>query len=319
MTTYIIPISGVDYVRYVAFFSILSNTFLRPSLIISASGGCMISYLAMMSSFESIVENWNINSKLFAYKVIPFVPRMVTFMITGRLYRRPNIESYVKEMYIESKLKDVQIITGYYSYTKKKIVLSTNFGEAQVTSGTNVNEGILKSDFDLINVDTEYCDGDLQMIIDSVKATTNVPFFLPPLQVKKDGITVSDERVDYGIHSPSPFTFMRSSSSKLNQVIYFSPINIELNYVEGFRELLFLNMIQTEILKLSSGYTSFTDYNDLTFLSKLVPKEPGLPLRYLLIIYTTVKVDMNIANFTSFQSKEYVRLIKENTKFRLYL
>lgn len=277
----------------------------------------MISYLAMMSNFHATVESWNISSQLFAYKVIPFVPRMITFVISGRLYRRPNIESYVRNLFIPSKLKDVEIITGYYSYTKGKIVLSTNM---------NSNDTLLKHEhFDLTNADTEHCDGNFEMIFKSVEATTNVPFLLPNLTVMNtatNGTSNSsgtneaslDERVDYGIHSPSPLTFVKNVSPTLKQVIYFSPINIEKNYTSDFRGLLFINMIQTEITRLSMKYNSFETYTDLTFLSHLVDDK-----MYLLIIYTTVDVNMSIGNFTSFQSKEYVKRIKENTKYRLYI
>jgi hypothetical protein len=317
--TYILPICGTDFPRDIAFFSILARTFIRPKLIISASGGCMISYTAMMSDFEAIIEEWSISSKLFAYKLIPVVPRLVSFLISGSLYKRPNIDDFIRANFPQSKLKNVEIISGYYSDTREKVVLSTNFGDTNESIGITIAtpglSGISGSgdtrlngnDFDLTKVDVEYCNGDFEMILRSIEATTNIPLLLPPLG--------KDARIDFGIHSPSPLTFIKRTSHILDKVIYFSPINILETYKSDMKELMFLNTIQTEILRLTVGFNNFTDYNpsDMSFLSRLLVLN-----KYVLIIYTTVNIDMSIANFTSYQVKEYVKRIKNDTHFRLY-
>jgi hypothetical protein len=298
MPTYIVPISGVDFVRYIAFYSIFSGTPLRPKLIISASGGCMISYLAMMSDFEQRVEQWPVNSSLFTYKALPVMPRMVTFLLTGSLYRRPNIDTYINEHFVPSKLTNVEIITGYFSKTKGKIVLSSNLSS---TSNT-----LLKAEhFDLTSTDVEHCDGQLPSILKSIEATTNIPYLLPPLGRSKD--------IDYGVHSPSPVTFAKLGTPTLDQVVYFSPIDIERTTSSDFLELTFLNSIHTEILRLSAPYHRFTDYKDLTFLDQLATLD-----KFLLIAYTPVEVDLSVVSFTSADVKDLVKRIKNNTKFRLY-
>jgi predicted acylesterase/phospholipase RssA len=295
--TYVIPISGVDFVRYVAFFTTLSKTSLRPKRMVSASGGCMISYLAMMSSFTDTIENWNISGKLFAYKPIPLVPRMISFLFTGSLYRRPNIDEYITKLFVPSKLKDVEIITGYYSNTLGKIVLSSNFHPEM----SELNS----SNFDVTNVATEHCNGDLMHILRSIEATTNIPYLLPPLGNKAS--------IDYGVHSPSPLTFMKHCTNKLKQVIYFAPINIEKTHSKDFTVLLFINDIHTEITRLSAGYNHFTDYRDMSFVPSLISLES-----FLLVVYTTVDVNLSVVNFDSFQAKTMIETIKRDVRFRLY-
>ena len=208
--TYILPICGIDFPRDIAFFSVLSKTFLRPDLIICGSGGCIVSYLAMMSGYTDKIENWNINSNLFIYKAVPIFPRLFSFFIIGSLYRRPNIDKFIQSIFIESKLKDTEIITGYFSEKKGRMIISSNLSK----DISKLNE----TNFDLTKTDVEYCDGDLMTILKSIESTTNIPYILPPIG---DG-----KNIDFGIHSPSPLTFMRNTG-ETEKVIYFAPINIE--------------------------------------------------------------------------------------------
>ena len=294
--TYILPISGEEFPRYITFFSVLSKTPLRPSLILCASGGCVVSYLGMMSDFEENIEEWKVSGKLFAYKVIPIAPRLVTLLMTGSLYRRPNINDYIRENFIPGKLKNVEIVTGYYSNTKQRVVLSSNMDASGFLS---------KEHFDLTNADVEHNDGKLEPILKSIEGTTNIPYMLPAF--------ASDKRIDYGVHSPSPLTFLKHTSSRAKKVIYFAPTNIEKTYDSSMSMLLFINMIQTEITRLSSSYHSFVTYHNEVPLSHLIKLD-----RFLLVIYTTVEVDMDIASFASCQVDGYVKLMKKDVRYRLY-
>ena len=283
----------------------------------------MVSYLALMSSFEETIENWNVSGNMFAFKVIPVVPRMVTFLMTGSLYRRSNLTDYVKQIFIPCKLMDVEIITGYFSYTRKRVVLSTNMH----IDASHLNE----RNFDFTHVDREHNNGNMDAIIKSIESTTNIPYMLPPLSVSIGASnmnrstpgnqevpiatqrTMIDERVDYGIHSPSPLTFMKRGSGKMKKVIYFSPINLRKTYDTDISQFIFINLIQTEITRLSSDYHEFKEWYNEVPLNELVKLE-----RYLLVIYTTIDVNLNIVKFTSLDAKEYVRQIKNDIVYRLY-
>ena len=312
---YIVPISGVDFVRYIAFYGLLASTPLRPLLILAASGGCMVSYMAMMSSFTQSILYWRINSQMFAYKHIPVVPRMVNFLLTGALYNRPNIEPFIHDSFVPSNLDTVEIITGYYGIKAGKLTLSTN--KTSTESMLNANNFVLDG------VNTEYngrqpdLDGWLNRILHVIEATTNIPYLLPALG--------KHQLVDYGVHSPSPLTFLRMANGKpglADKVVYMAPINVEMTSANNFYDLLFVNDVHTEINRLAVGYAGYETFrvdmtlplaDQLTFLSKLFATN-----RYLLVIYTTFNVIMSISNFTSFQANDTVKAIQKDIRFRLY-
>lgn len=293
--TFVAPISEIYYIKYMAFYSIFSEASLRPERIIAASGGCMVSYMAMMSDFTNRIELWQLNSSMFVYKPIYVIPRMVRFGLFGSLYKRPDIGEYMRRVFTSSKLKDVEIITGYFSKTRKSIILSSNF-----SAGSSY---LNQANFQLQDVISEYNDGDFDKILSSIISTTNIPIMLPAFG--------EDQTIDYGVHSPSPLCFLRSMPGR---VVYFSPINLEKPSSGDLRELFFANRIQCEILSLSSVYQGFKMYETIGE----VVAQMGLLPAFLLVIYTTYEVALNIADFVPSQVSASVVLAKQQVKYRLY-
>jgi hypothetical protein len=303
--TYISPISGIDFVKYVMFYSKLACTPIRPKRIICASGGCMVSNMARMSDFSTNVEKWRITSGMFAYKPLP-IPRLFYLLVTGSLYKRPNIDEFIITNFIPSKLRLTEIITGSYSTKQGRVVLSTNFDSQR----SELNE----TNFDLTAVSVEHNDYDLVKVLRSIEATTNIPFLLPPL---------GDEKlVDYGIHSPSPLTFIRgrnsmnsgNNNSLLNQVVYMSPINVEKTYHEDTRTLMYMNTIHTEISRLTSDFSTYETFTDYSFLEKV----PLDNTRFLLLIYTTYEIELTIVDFKPEDVFVSLERMRNLVKYRLY-
>lgn len=296
--TYIVPVSGIDFTRYIAFYSLLAGTPLRPGLVLAASGGCMVSYMALMSDWSKNVEKWRINSQMFAFKPVILMPRMLSLLMTGSLYKRPNIDKFIISSFPESKLMNIEIITGFYSRKASKVCISSNLMPSEsALSATN---------FLLGDVDVEHNEGKMLPILRSIEATTNIPFLLPPIGESK--------LIDYGIHSPSPLTFLRGNSQLLKKVVYFAPIDVEKTGHTDTKTLVFINTIHTEISRLSSGFSGYTSYRDFSFLGKLFASE-----RYLLVIYTPYETTLSLVDFRWEQVATTVDLIKKDVRFRLYL
>jgi len=295
--TYVAPISGIDFVKYMAFFSLLAGTFLRPSRIIAASGGCMVAYMALMSDFEQCVELWKVNSAMFAFKPIGIVPRIFSFLLTGSLYKRPCIDKFINDNFIPCKLMNTEVITGFFSRAKKRLVLSSNM----TPDNTELND----TNFQTQDVLLEHNGGQLEGILRAIEGTTNIPFLLPALH--------EDLKVDFGVHSPSPLTFVHADSILLDKVIYFSPIDVTKTYSTNPRSFMFMNGIHTEITRLTTRFKGFVEYKDTSFLAKLV----GLK-RFVLVAYTTQEVELSLVDFRSDQVSEVIRLCKQQARYRLY-
>ena len=100
---FIVPVSGIDFIKYISFFTVLEG--IKPRTIVCASGGCMVSYIAMMSSFTTSIRNWKINSEMFMHKKVGYIPRLLNLLLFGALYDRTDITSFAREHFVASKLK----------------------------------------------------------------------------------------------------------------------------------------------------------------------------------------------------------------------
>src|SRR3989344_6753367 len=117
--TYIMPISGVDFIRYVAFISYLAEYRkangkepFKPKTIYCASGGCLVANIAIMSDFTSAIEGWYVSSDMFIKRSTPFTPRLLTFIMRGFLYHRADVTEHLKSLFAPYKLLGVEVITG---------------------------------------------------------------------------------------------------------------------------------------------------------------------------------------------------------------
>lgn len=313
--TFIVPISGIDFARYIAYYSIISEfknpddpyeQLIKPKVIFCASGGCFISYLAMMSSFTSNIENWKISSEMFVYKPVTIFPRLLNFAMFGHMYNRSNIEKYAKERFIPAKTQDVEIISGHYSSSDNKTVITSNRSEK--------NSIVSQDDLNILGMRAEFLDGDIDKIIKCIQYTTNIPLMLKPLD--------SDKNIDFGIVSPSPSSYF---STKLKKVIYFSPINIEESSMDNIRSFLFDKNITFELSFIVSKFKTFKQFdalqNVIDFLNKTILISSCCEAEtenYCLVIYSTFNIQMDLVNFSSNQLNNIVQKIKNTIKFRLY-
>lgn len=289
--TYIVPISGILFPKYIAFFSLLKEHTTKK--ITCASGGCLVSYLALMSNFTSSIEHWKINSALFINKPLYIMPRLLNLILFGHMYNRSNIAKYVMDNFIPCKIKQVEIITGFYSKKTRRTVISSNFSQS---------ESII--DRCIYDIDYEFNDGNMEKIIDSMINTTNIPIMTEP-----NGF---NQNIDFGVICPSPSIFIRN---KIQNFVYFCPINLDIN-TDGLREFLFENSIKFEINNLISNFTDVTNFVNIDDCVNYIQTN-NLTI-FGLIIYTTHKINLNLSNFDSIQVFNHVQLIKQVTKYKLY-
>ena len=314
--TYVVPISGKDFVRYIAIYSILSEENIKPNLILCASGGCFVSFMALMSDFTNQIENWLINSSLFIHKAVPFFPRLLTFSLHGHLYRRPDITEYVRNRFVPAKIDNAEIITGYFELSEQQSNFINIFEKRQtsiISTNKSENNSILKDvDFKVKNFKKEFLGDieDLEKRLDSViqvcENTTNIPFMTRPLGPNK--------AVDFGLISPSPTTFIRS---KIKKSVYFSPIDIDSNILRNYREMFFKNYIINEMVKLIDKFENYKYFpnlkNVLDFL-KTLPNEA----EYCLVIFSTNDPKITLTSFQVSEVQHNVKIAKETMKFKLH-
>jgi len=283
-TKFILPISGTDFVRYMAFFSILSEYNIKPSQIYCASGGCLAAYMAMMSSFTKQIEDWNVSSDMIIEKTTPFKFRTVTYIMNGYLYRRPDMESYVRRIFVPAKMRDVEIISGYYKTTEKEVVISTNFIDGQSSIGAaqkdrlkewNVNLSYGPTDMDELMTHTCNC----------IQRTSNIPYLLE-----------SDDKssVDFGVIAPSPRLLLNVDP---HQSIYFCPIDLTIDKGSNLINSIFYRMIVNDIITIENRFSGKASFDSLAAALQFA----GSKSRYTLIIFT--KSDIMIP-ITSFGKKE---------------
>lgn len=316
---YILPISGIDFIRYIAIYSELSKFNLKPKTIYCASGGCLASYVAMMSSFSNSVENWNFNSEMFIKKITPITPRLMTFILTGSLYHRQNINDFINKNFIPCKLKDVEIITGFFEKgeiinveekPETKIVLTTNYSsDTSLLKDVDPSKyigGNLKIQFpeDEANFDNKknYLDYLMNFCNSALYKTTNIPFLIEPLGKERS--------VDFGIIAPSPRLI---ANANMKKTFYFSPINIndnsKENYEAFFHQIILKDIISIE--KLFEFKESFSELRDV--LNFLLTK-----IEYCVIAFCDHNFSISVTNFDSFDVKRHIISCKRSIKYIVF-
>lgn len=309
---YILPISGVDFVRYIAIFSMLSEYGIKPTRIYCASGGCLASYMAMMSSFTSSVEMWNFDSSMFIKKSTPVTPMLLTFAIRGYLYHRQNIDDFTKKNFIPSKLLDVEIITGYFETkdNSNRIMLTTNYprersslSEEYITDiGTNMSVKHPKSESDFTNR-IDYLDYLMNFCIDSTYKTSNIPYMVN---------SFGDEKVvDFGIASPSPMIY---ANAEINKCVFFSPIDIDDLTSDNMYHIFFHNLILRDIYCLKQNYPNMIKKDDFQEVIDFLRNKN----RYFIVIYTKNKVNLNILKFTIVDYHKAIRDCRSQIKILIF-
>jgi hypothetical protein len=327
--TYIMPISGTDFVKYIAFIShiaeILQNKFNRnpfiPKTIYCASGGCLVAYIALMSDFTSNVENWYVGSEMFIRKPTPFTPRLLTFILNGFLYHRTDAMEHLKKLFIPRKLLNVEIVTGYYEKGEEcnRIHIVTNRDKensAIKNLGTNLptNTTVLKYADDLpagfyssdfpISERKAYLNKLMFQSIEAMQNTSNIPYLTGPRGI--------ENALDYGIVSP---TTRILTNAPVNKGIYFSPIDCDLcGAMDGY-EMIFHKFILNDIISLQNTFSKRIDL--LTFEKVIEYVLLSNLSRYCLIIFTPIKVDLKVYDFSFSEVKRLVSICKTALKFRL--
>jgi len=314
---YILPISGIDFVRFIAIFYDLSKYEIKPERIFSASGGCLSSYCAMMSKFSASVENWSFNSEMFIKKISPISFRMITFLTKGFLYHRQNIDNYITQNFIPHSLRDLEIITGFYTETnenKINIVLTTNFPknlsylknlnpEEYIGKNLSVEFPMDENEYKNTNSKRHYLDYLMKFCIDAIYKTSNIPYLLNPIGEEKAN--------DFGIISPSPRILAKANMKKS---IYFSPVNLENNKKKNY-ELLFHQLILRDITSIESMLKKKTDvYKTFDNVLKFLENKK----EYCIIAYCSCDFELSITNFTDEMIREKINLCKKNIKYIVF-
>lgn len=330
--SFILPVSGTDFVRYDACLSILAEYRkskglepLKPQVIYAASGGCLTAYKAMMSSFTSRIENWSISSDMFVDRPTPFTPRLLTFALHGYLYHRTNISEYVRSIFVPALIQDVEIVTGFYEQRnpdtyKHTVKIVTNMDKARSVFATFVPscENIIPVFADAppvkpdANSTTEvkkawkdYLDSVVTLSIDALHKTSNIPFMMEPLG--------EAEALDYGIVAPSPRVITNGDP---NKSIYFSPVDIDRRGELKNYQMIFHQVIMNDIACLRNSFNSckcFANPDPLRSLDAVMSFIDG-KVRYCLILYTTAMVDIPIHSFSEKTVWFYVQGCKTGVK-----
>jgi hypothetical protein len=298
-STYVLPISGIDFIRYVAFYSILSDFKQKPKVIYSASGGCLVSYMAMMSGFTKSIESWKISSDMFLDKLSPFTSRIVTYILNGSFYHRPNITEYIEKLFVPCKLQDVEIISGFYDCVKSVNVVNTNFSKEN--SSLNDVPSIGSTEIRYLNVsDMKVA---IREVIGRIERTTNIPILLKPIG--------SEKAIDFGIVAPSPRILVNGNMDKS---VYFSPISLENFHHTSEYETLFHNIVMQDIIQVRSMFDHEKIFKTLQEVLDFVNTKN----RYCLLIFTNTKPKITIERFTWEDVRECVDLCKKTVQYKLF-
>lgn len=300
-TKFILPISGTDFVRYMAFYSVLADFGIRPNQIYCASGGCLASYMAMMSSFTKQIEDWNISSDMVMEKTTPFKMRLVTYITSGYLYRRPDMYEYLVKTFVPAKMRDVEIISGYYKTEEKKVVITTNMTSAQSSIGAQQRERLSswRTDFSYA---PENLDELMAHTCNTIRRTSNIPYLLE-----------SDDRgsVDFGVIAPSPVVLLNVDP---NQSIYFSPIDLDIDKSDSLAHSVFYRMILNEVIGVENRFSSKEKFRRIVDALPFAQSKT----RYALVIYTRADIRIPIDNFNSSKVRESIEQTKASIGFYVF-
>lgn len=301
-TSYVLPISGTDFVRYIAFYSVLAEHGIIPQRIYCASGGCLASYLAMMSSFTKQIEHWDITSTMLIEKTTPFKFRTMTYILNGYLYRRPDLNEFIKEAFIPAKMRDVEIISGYYRSEEKKVVISTNLSEMNSSLSQIDSSRLAKWD-----IQFTYGPSDMNDLMkythDVIRRTSNIPYLLE-----------SDDRdsIDFGVIAPSPRLLLNVDP---HQSIYFSPIDITADYSTSLMNSIFHRMILNDIIMIENQFDTRKDFDDLIKAFEYIHTK----VKYVLIIYTKSDIVIPITNFGKKQIQTSIIHAKSLLRYTVFV
>jgi hypothetical protein len=307
---------------------------IKPRVIYAASGGCLASYIAMMSSFTSNVEEWVFSSDMFINHPTPFTPRLLTFSVRGFLYHRTDLTEYIKNAFVPHKLQDVEIITGYYeineceskrstvkivsNFPRNQSVLATREAgflpnvqvihpnelpdEISAACGESGNSSVVLAR----SLKKKYLDDLMLLVSDALHKTTNIPYLMGPIG--------DSECIDYGVISPSPRLIAGASPERS---VYFSPVNLERVGIISGTDMIFHQYILNDVSSLANQFKfsrsflktdiekSFTEA--LAFIRTLS--------RYCLVIYSTASTSIPIESFTDRMVKENIKLCKMELRF----
>lgn len=325
--SYVMPVSGTNFVCYIAMISFLAEYRhkqglkpFKPRVIYGASGGCLVAYLAMMSSFTERVEGWTFSSDMFIDRPTPITPRLLTFSLKGFFYHRTDLTDYIKEVFIPHKLQDVEIVTGYYetldAHSSRSVI--------KIVSNVPLSRSVLASQGELIAPNTQivhppegdlcelstrktYLDALMLLVIDILHKTTNIPFMMEPLG--KSGC------LDYGVVAPSPRVITNADS---NRSVYFSPVDIDRVGVIKGADMIFHNYIMNDILSVRSRFEKsrlFDKQEPEESFTEVLSYITQLRTRYCLVIYSTATVDIPISHFTDEMVKESIKACKMKLRF----
>ena len=340
--TYTMPISGTDFVRYIAAVSFLASYRrkrnlppFRPKIIYAASGGCLIAYLAMMSSFTERIEDWMISSDMFLNRPTPITPRLLTFSLRGFLYHRVDLTDYIAQNFVPCKVQDVEIITGYYEMENPttyqstvKIVSNMPVSRSSLAGHTPrlpnvvvVHPSEEQSIDPLSSGETleasvalsrrtkkAYLDEVMALVIDALHKTSNIPYMMEPLG--------ESAAVDYGVVAPSPRVAI---DGKSDRSIYFSPVDIDRTGLIQGADMIYHKTIMNDIVSLRNTFQSSQRFDGANAEESLTNALACLAdkVRYCLVVYSTASLDIPIAHFTDVMVKSYVGACKGTMRFLL--
>jgi len=284
-----------------AFYSILSDFDIKPNQIYCASGGCLASYMAMMSSFTKQIEDWNISSDMVMEKTTPFKMRLVTYITSGYLYRRPDMHEYLVKTFVPAKMRDAEIISGYYKTEERKVVITTNMTSAQSSIGPEQRERLSSW-----HTDFSYAPENMNELMthtcNTIRRTSNIPYLLE-----------SDDRgsVDFGVIAPSPVVLLNIDP---NQSVYFSPIDLEIDKSDSLAHSIFYRMIMNEVIGIENRFSSKQKFGAVADALQFAHSKS----RYALIIFTRADIRIPIDNFSAMKVRESIAHAKASIGFYVF-
>jgi len=327
------PISGTDFVRYTAAISFLASYQrkcglppFKPKTIYAASGGCLVAYLSMMSSFTERVEDWTISSDMFVNRPTPITPRLLTFSLKGFLYHRVDLTEYVKENFVPHKLQDVEIVTGYYEMDnpatyRSTVKIVTNMPPGRSSLGGHVPrlpnvEVVYPLEEQLFTGDKVvdhrvrkvYLDEVMLLVIDALHKTSNIPYMMEPLG--------ESAAVDYGVVAPSPRVAVNGNTDRS---IYFSPVDIDRTGVITGAEMIYHKTIMNDVVSLRNTFQFSERFEGHDIEQSFMGVLAGIggKRRYCVVVYSTAPLNIQIGHFTDEIVKVHVAACKRTLRFML--
>lgn len=312
----ILPISGGGLFTQLGLICNLmeSNPDYRADIMMGSSGGCLASYITLASNFqpEYII---NIVKRLSHRDYIKtgWTPELVKAFYQNYLYS-DNEHSIINDIVVTGIIEEVEIWTGAFDSNGSKAALFCNLPR---------NKCRLRFDREQLGTaPCVYLDGNADEVVDSIRASVNIPCLKPQVNIR--GKKYSDGGGRYA----SPLSSLKNEVSRISSfhLIYISSENLDKG---EYRE--HNNIIKTGIIGVNELIRSIK-IQDRQVARDMIPDANSIELstlqeyfqirgkynRTLLELYPEVVNSVNILNFNSAAATQCLKYSSVNMRIKFW-